>query len=141
MEKFIKELNENSKLKYKIGIDIPKSFNGEFKKINNYMSIDVYEPDKKDYDRFISFYGYPTDENKRILANYKINNENEDVFGIKIKTKFEDAKKILSNYGYIQENDSTFKKENLIIQLNYDKGIITNIEIKLESKYLGNKLY
>lgn len=140
MDKIIKELNENSNLKYKLGIKQPKTFKGDYKKINNYMSVDIYEP-SKNYERFLSFYSYPTDEDKHILASYSILNENENVFGIKINSKLDDATKILQNFGYQQENKNTFKKDNLTIEFELKNKTICQINVKLQSKYLGNRLY
>ena len=55
MDKIIKELNDNSNLKYKLGIKQPTTFKGDYKKVNNFMSLDIYEP-SKNYERILSFY-------------------------------------------------------------------------------------
>ncbi len=139
----IAELNEKSKLKYKLGegnSNILQDNNESFEKINNYMSLDFCIPSLKERKQIIKFYGFPTDEDDRCLASYYSTSVNENVFGIEIGADINKAEEILLSYGYLK-NENSFMKGKVKIKFNCDSNKIASFEISLDSKYLGNRLY
>ena len=137
------ELNENSKLKYKLGetnLDILKENSKIFERVNNFMSLDFFLPNLKERKQIIKFYGFPTDEDEMCLASYYSTSYEENVFGIKIGSNIKMAEKILLSYGYLKtENAFTKGKVKIVFECDTDK--VTSFDISLESKYLGNRLY
>lgn len=175
------ELNENSKLKYKLGernSKILEKNNETFETKHNFMSLDFYLPNSDERTRKICFYGFPTDEDKGCLASYYTQTPEDNVFGISVGMSILEAEDKLLTIGYTKNKNSfakgvveikfeckeKFKDEqydSLLIKdrhniLNGKEKVlldekistykalenkITGIEISLQSKYLGNRLY
>lgn len=140
----VKILNENSKLDYKIGSDYDTNIsenliaNG-YELVRNYMSHD-YTLKAKTSTTFVSFAGYPNDQAEYHLTQYKFNKKTNNVYGIKIGTKIEVAEKVLEHFGY-EKFAGKYINKKVIIKLKTEDGVITRIDIRLQSDYLGNMLY
>lgn len=145
----IVELNNNSTLKFKLGEDnsnVIKENYQTFEKINNYMSLDFYIPSIKERKQTIKFYGFPTDEDAKVLASYYTELVNDSILGISIGFDIEKAENVLLSFGYSKQGN-LFLKGVVRIKLytsaknNEEENKITSIEVSLESKILGNRLY
>lgn len=104
-------------------------------------------------DHFLSFAGYPNDECPDHLTNIKFNSYNYHVFRITIGDTIYYAEDILSKYGYrkisTEETDligyifkhTYYQLNDVRISFDLKNNMIKEIEIYVESEYLGRLLY
>ncbi len=141
----LKILNENSKLDYHLGVDYDSTVSEKliangFELVRNHISHD-YSLKKKDVvTTFVSFAGYPNDESNYALTQYKFTAKNNNLYGIKVGTNIETAEKVLEHFGY-EKFAGNYVNHKVIVSLKTLHGEITKISIKLQSDYLGNKLF
>lgn len=128
----IKKINDNSNLPINLleKYDETNSFLSNLNFLKNYMSYD-YDND----DISLSFYGYPNDESDYYLGEIIIKSNNYNILGINTDTSYADATEILKKYNL----DKEYKNIKVEI-INIDEKI-EEISIKVESKYLGNRVY
>lgn len=140
----IKILNQNSKLDHPIGADYDTTIsenliaNG-YELTRNYMSHD-YTLKTKTNTTFVSFAGYPNDETAFKLTQYKFNKKSNNLYGIKVGTKIEVAEKVLEHFGY-EKFSGNYVNKKVIIKLKTENGAVARVDIRLQSEYLGNRIY
>ena len=107
----------------------------------NYMSHDY-----SNKDIILKYSGYPTDENNSKMNYIKLYTNKYDILGINVNTtSLEESDSILTKYNFkltnVNENNYEYSYKNCKINIVINNDIVTSIEIKLISKYLGNRLY
>lgn len=147
----INSINNNSNLpvKYMSEYDDTDSKLQNYEKLNNYMSNDF-----KDRDISFSYYGYPNDVSKYYLGRISLLTNKYDILGVTIGDNMKQSISKLEKYGFKSEKSDnylsvTLKYKEFTIKLesdmvdydNNDDVTISNIELEVESKYLGNTLY
>lgn len=134
---YISKINKNS--------NIPKSFLTDFtgeeihgiKYINNYMS--------KDYT--LVFAGYSDDESNLKLVTIKLRSNKYNILGIKTGDNVYDVEKIIKKYGFIEEEIDKLicryknDEKNVKIEFRVHEGIIYEVTFKINTNYLGNRIY
>jgi hypothetical protein len=151
-ENTIREMNQNSNLGFClltpynkiIRKNAPKKWGAGYW-IDNYMSID-YHGD----NIILTFSGYPHDEvSATFLTDITFTSNKYNVFGIKTGDDISISKKILKNQGFEKKRaENIYKKNDLCILLttgygydNVDKTKIGEITVRVETFYLGNRIY
>ncbi len=140
----VKTLNKHSKLDYTLGANYDREIsenliaNG-YQLVRNYMSHDYTLTTGKNIT-FVSFAGYPNDETEHHLTHYAFNKKGNHLYGIKVGTSLEVAEQILSHFGY-EKFAGNYVNKKVIVTLKAKQGVITKIEVRLQSDYLGNRLY
>jgi len=142
-------INNNSSLpiKYMIKYEEDETQFQNYEKINNYMSIDFYS---KDRDIVFKYYGYPNDESEYYLGEISISTNKYNVLGVTIGDVVETAINKLKEYGFeleeVDANQYILKYKDYNINLETTKTInndivIEEINLRINSKYLGRKMY
>lgn len=139
---YISKINENSN----IPIPFLTDFTGEkisgINYINNYMS--------KDYicdDYTLVFAGYPDDESNLKLVTIKLRSNKYNILGIKTGDNICDAEKIIKKYGFIEEESDKLicryknDEQNVKMEFRVHDGIIFEVTFKINTNYLGNRIY
>lgn len=107
--------------------------------VPNFMSMDFYF---KGYTAIFS--GYPNDESPFRLTDLNITSNKYSLYGIKIGNKIEKANEILLPHGYalLTEENSFKTYESGSIQICLAGNcIISEINISVQTLYLGNRIY
>jgi len=117
--------------------------------LSSFRNIMSYEYHCKDF--LIEFSGYPTDESIYRATNFHLYTSKYDFVGIRVGiTKKEDVINTLLKYNFeiVEDeentksiNDKVFKRKNCKVVVSFQDNIINRLDIKMETKYLGNRLY
>lgn len=139
----VKEINENSVLPAPVlsefSYENRDSLFPECEFIDNYMSFDFYAA-----DYFISFSGYPTDENESRLTTIRLTTDKYSIYGISVGMMYCDADKIMKSFGFPKSTDSDkccYSFPDIKIFFSVLNGIITQTDIEIGTYYVGNKIY
>lgn len=145
-------INENSDLpvEYLSKYDYYNPFLKNCERIGNFMSADY-----RDDNIFISYYGYPNDESDYYLGEIKLFTDKYNILGVTIGDDYYKAVSKIKQYGFTGDEEVSeygitleFGKLTIRIESNYypRKGIVDNLvvskfDLKIDSEYLGNRLY
>ena len=140
----VKELNKHSKLDYTLGADYDRTISEKlvangYQLVRNYMSHDYTLTSGKN-TTFVSFAGYPNDETEYHLTRYAFNKKGNHLYGIKVGTSLENAEQVLEHFGY-EKFAGNYVNKKVIVTLKAKQGEIQKIEVRLQSDYLGNRIY
>lgn len=142
--------NSNLPIKYMSKFDTKDSNLQKFNKLDNYMSKDF-----TDEDILLSYYGYPNDESEYCLGSIGLLTNKYNILGVTVGDNMKQAITKLEKYGFkLKESDDylevTLKNNDFTITMeadlensidDKDNIVIEGIEIKADSKYLGNRVY
>ena len=139
----VKELNENSILPAALlsEYDDEKSslLFPESKFIDNYMSFDF---DTEDF--FVSFSGYPTDQDQLRLTKAALFSDKYNIYGICVGMRVDIADSLLGANGFTKSADNDtecYCFPGIRIFLSESNGLINEITIEIETYYVGNYIY
>lgn len=107
--------------------------------IENYMSFDFY---CEDY--FVSFSGYPIDEDHCRLTNIELLTEKYNIYGIAVGMRVNIAENTLKEYGFLKSADNEtecYCFPGMSISFSVSNEILTQINLDIKSYYVGNYLY
>lgn len=117
--------------------------------LSSFRNIMSYEYHCKDF--LIEFSGYPTDENIYRATRFHLYTSKYDFISIRVGiTKEEEAINTLLKHNFeIVENekninynnDKVFKRKNCKVVVSFQNNIVSQLDISMETKYLGNRLY
>ena len=121
----------------------------EMQGLSCFRNIMSYEYHCEDF--LIKFYGYPTDEDIYRATEFHLYTDKYDFIGIKVGiTNEDDVINTLLKYNFEIINDERyknynydkiFKRQNCKVLVSFQNNIISQLEILMETKYLGNRLY
>ena len=104
----------------------------------------------KDYicdDYTLVFAGCPDDESKLKLVTIKLRNSKYNIIRIKAGDNVCDVEKIIKKYGFVEEGiyNTLYRYKNdeqdVSIEFRINNGIIYEVTFKINTKYLGNRIY
>lgn len=117
--------------------------------LSSFRNIMSYEYHCKDF--LIEFSGYPTDENIYRATKFHLYTSKYDFIGIRVGiTKEEDVINTLLKYNFeiVEDerninynNDKIFKRKNCKVVVSFQNNIVSQLDISMKTKYLGNRLY
>lgn len=146
-EEEVEQLNKNSLLPINLLSDDIQIL--EMQGLSCFRNIMSYEYHCEDF--LIKFYGYPTDEDIYRATEFHLYTDKYDFIGIKVGiTNEDDVINTLLKYNFEIINDERyknynydkiFKRQNCKVLVSFQNNIISQLEILMETKYLGNRLY
>ena len=139
----VKEINKNSILPAPVlseyQYEKTSSLFPDSSYIDNYMSEDFYSE-----DYFVSFSGYPTDEDYFRLTNIELLTEKYKIYGIAVGMRVNIAENNLVKYGFSRSADNEtecYCIPGISISFSVSNEIITQINLEIETYYVGNNDY
>lgn len=139
----IKEINDNSILPAAVLTEFDDEKSGllfpESTFIKNYMSFDYYAE-----NYFVSFSGYPTDQDLCRLTKIEILSHKYNIYGIYVGMRDYVADNIFKSYGFSKSTDNNkdcYCFPGICISFSAPDGAINQINIEIETYYVGNYIY